>query len=157
MASESPAHATNIWDVVGEWGGLLLLPVAGWLGKQFHAWQKRRARRAELLEALGEAASLAMDLERFRFQYGPDSRSFETYLDDAAHAEWEKRGRNGQSPREQWGDLKKRTLETRDQVWHARGFKACHSEDTPEELAEKHEENERMRRLKLTGRWKAGE
>ena len=125
------------------------------LGREWHAWRKRRERRAELAEALGEAVSLALDLERFRFRYDSNLRAFENYLDDAAEAQWVRDGRKGQSPREQWGELKKRTLDARQQVWHARGFPSCHSEDEPEELEAKRAEIDRLRPLKQTARWKA--
>ena len=146
------------WAWFREWGGLALLaPAFGWLAAQVKAWRKRRERRAELAEAIAEAVTLQLDLERFRFEYSPEREAFEEYLDGPARERWEERGGVGQSPREQHESLKVRNRDSRSRTWQAQGFP-----EAPQGVGsyekQQHEERVRaLREMKTTKRWKAGE
>jgi hypothetical protein len=144
----------DLLSVLREWGGLLLVPVGGWLLKQLGTIRRKRLRKAELLEALAEVATHYCDEGRFQAEYGPDPRDFEGFLDGEARDRWEhEHGGLGASPREQYESLKTRKRDLRERLWLARGFPpAPHEDDAREVHAQR---VEALRQLRQTQRWKA--
>lgn len=150
-----PPPPFDPWALVREWGGLVLIPMLGWLAAQWRAWRTWKARRTELFETMAEAVTLYLDAERFEQQYGQDTRAFEDYLDGEALDQWRENGAEGLTPRQQYEKLQDRKRELRKRHWHARGFPDAPPE--PEARAEHAARVQVMRELRTTKRWQLQE
>jgi hypothetical protein len=156
----SPAPSSpppDLWTIVREWGGpTILIAAGGWLLRQVREWRRRQERHAELIEAIAEQCRVSADLERFRFEYLA-GRTVEDYLDGEAHTRWERRGSNGQSPRQQYETLKSRIHETRDRLWRARGYPEAPRD--PDALSEEERQWREMvlREIRQTKRWQVAD